>query len=225
MIFGYGDARQKEGIITQNMMSRKNFAFAFFAVALAGIAALAVFSPGTEPKIDFAQSAVPLPQNFPDGFVQYARVDRKDGTIRDLYINQESLEALRQQGLFGIPNQTILFIDGYYAARDEAGELLFDEAGHLMKGEPFEAIHLSEKRTDWRAEDFPGGVRSGNWNFGSFDAQSGANFSESINACFNCHNTTIETDFAYSAPDLLRFVRTGEVQYRWCELSGRTPCV
>jgi hypothetical protein len=71
--------------------------------------------------------------------------------------------------------------------------------------------------------DFTSSARNGGWNFGSFDIQTGANYNESLNACFLCHNTAPQ-DFTYSV-DLMRdFVQSGEAVYFMCRTTGRTAC-
>ena len=81
-----------------------------------------------------------------------------------------------------------------------------------------------EKRDNWQEADFISAARAGGWNFASFEAGTLQYTDESINDCFNCHNTTLRTEFVYSRNELQRFVFSDEVQYVYCDQTGRTPC-
>ena len=161
-----------------------------------------------------------FPAAYRETFVHYARVDRIDGTVRDLYVSPGALDAVSGP----LPVDTTFVIEGYYAAVDEAGAYLTDEAGRFIIGEPFETLHIIQKRGDWTAADFPGQTRAGDWNFGSFRADTGQRFDEDLLACFNCHNASPRTDFIYSRPLLTNYRRTGLVQYFFCNVSARVAC-
>lgn len=167
---------------------------------------------------------VQLPGDFPTGFVQYARVDRVDKTIREIFVSQAAVDAI--QGWQPLPNGTMIVIVGYHAQRGADGEALRDANGFWLPGESAAPIHVAEKRDDWTTADFTeDGVRNGAWNFGSFDAVSLARTDEDLVQCFNCHSTTGGTDFIWTHGELARYVRdSGAVQYRYCDLSGRSPC-
>jgi hypothetical protein len=167
-------------------------------------------------------SGANLPENYPADFVQYARVDRTDGTIRDLYIARDALETTLSNG--SLRDDAIIVIDGYDARRDANGDLLLDENGHYVKDVPFESFHIAVKRPDWDELDFPTTVRAGNWNFFSFDQQTHEPFDEDLGACFNCHQATPQSDFIYTRRQLARFASSGEVQYFLCNLSERIAC-
>lgn len=164
---------------------------------------------------------VSLPADYQEIFIHYAQVERPDGTIRDLYISPNARNTSRSSGL---PQDTTIIIEGYYAAKDSAGAYLRDTDGHYLKGEPFEMLHVIQKRNNWADADFPGQTRAGDWNFGSFNATTGAPFEEDLLACFNCHNATPRTDFIYSRPLLNDYQQSDLLQYFYCELSGRVAC-
>jgi hypothetical protein len=123
-----------------------------------------------------------------------------------------------------LPEGTILVIDGYHAAQNAQGEYLKDVNGRFIKGEPFEEIHVLQKRSDWQESEFPSEARAGDWNFGSFSRSSGEIFDEDLNACFHCHRPTSNTDFVYSYPHLADFTLKGKTQYFWCDLPERIAC-
>ena len=168
-------------------------------------------------------SSVRLPANYAEQFVQYATVQRIDGTIRHIYINPEAIEAI-QNGSRRLPNHTVIVIEGFDALQDTAGKYVVNDLGQFETGAPFEMLHVLEKRDDWAAADFVSENRIGQWNFGSFDTDTGGYFDENMSACFHCHNATDRTDFLYSAPLLSRFIQTQQVQFLACNLPDRIAC-
>lgn len=166
-------------------------------------------------------SGVRLPLNYRSTYLHYATIERPDGTIRDIYINPE---ALASSGDYLLPNHTTIVIEGYYAQRDENGEIRLDSTNHYLRGEPFEAVHVREKSSNWSRADFVSEVRSGQWNFGSFEAQTGQPFKESITACFNCHNASSQPDFLFTFPQLYSYAVSNELQFYFCNLTGRSAC-
>lgn len=176
---------------------------------------------GCAAQAESRQPGVTFPPNYPEDFVQYARVDRTDGKIRDLFINRAAFEVF--QAGYPLPDNTIFVIDGYYASRDEDGSLRLDEQGRYIKDAPFENFHVAHKRSDWTDADFLNNNRIGQWNFGSFKPD-GAPFDEDLNACFNCHQVPTHTDFTYTYRQLARFASSGEIQYFLCNLSERVAC-
>jgi len=168
-------------------------------------------------------SAVNFPSQYRTQFIQYATVQRPDGTIRNLYINPEAITFIKRGSAF-LPDNTVIVIDGYYALKTSAHEYQFDGNGRYVNGDSFEMLHVIEKRDDWTPADFVGENRIGNWNFGSFDMATGGYFDENMSACFHCHNATSQTDFLYSASLLGRYLQTGEVQFFICDLPDRIAC-
>lgn len=182
---------------------------------------LAACSAGGEPDGQ-PYNGVPYPADYATGYVHYATIDRGDATIRDLYVSPRALQGLRSSGR--LPHDSVLVIELWQAAVDGDGEPLLDAAGHLRKGEMQSTLHVAHKRMDWEAADFPGAARAGNWNFGSFERESGARIDEDLVACFNCHQASSRNDFLYSARELARFAMSDTTQYFFCELSRRSPC-
>lgn len=167
-------------------------------------------------------SGVAYPENYRENLVHYATVDRADGTTRDLYISPNALDFLDKRGI--IPPNTVIVIEAYDALRDADNTPIEDSQGHFIKGAPMAMLHVLEKREDWSADDFVSGARIGDWNFGSFGVENQQPFDENLTACFNCHNPTPQTDFLYSFPLLARYLRTGQVQYSYCDLPDRLAC-
>jgi hypothetical protein len=177
------------------------------------------------PTVGFPASGVSLPANYRSTFVHYATVDRIDNVIRDLYINPETADNFKHGGLgYALPDRTIIVIEAYAAKLDADKKPLHDADGHLIKDAPLPMVHVAEKRSDWQASDFVSVARAGQWNFGSFDFNTGAHYVEDLTACFNCHNATPETDFVYSYRLLALYAVRGGVQYSYCKEPDRIAC-
>ncbi len=167
-------------------------------------------------------AGVSYPADYAATFEHYATVDRGDATIRDLFISPHALQGLRSTGR--LPHDSVLVIDLWQAALDENGEPLLDADGRYRKAEMQPTLHVAHKRTDWSSEDFGSAARAGNWNFGSFERESGAHVDENLTACFNCHQANARSDFVYSAQQLVRYAMSDTTQYFFCELAHRNPC-
>lgn len=206
--------------------------FAILGLVLFGIGLVIISQIGDdEPQVTpqppssddpiFPVSSVRYPTNFQSEFLHYATVDRIDGTVRDLYINPSAVDNIRGGRL---PAGTTLVVVAYKAEKDASGDPITDSDGHFVRGEPFEMIHVLERRDNWRSSDFVSHLRNGDWNFGSFDAITGDPFNEDTASCFNCHNVAASSDFLYSVDELNRFLRTGTVQNAFCDLPNRLAC-
>lgn len=206
------------------LYSRKSFA-AVLIIVFVALAAASLFARRSASPPDAAEARsgdLRFPATFPENFVQYARVDRGDGKIRDLFISRSALDAMALG--FDLPDYAVLIIAGYEAQRGEDGAFLRDENGWFVKGQPFESFHIAEKRSNWRLEAFPAPDFAGAWNFGSFTQEGREPFDEDLAACFNCHQTTIQTDFVYTRRQIIHFARTGQTQYFYCPLAERVAC-
>lgn len=169
-----------------------------------------------------ASLGVALPADYHQNLVQYARVDREDQTIRELFVRPETIEQI--QSSRALADGTVIVIEAYHALENAEGEPLLDADGRYLKGEPLEMVHVIEKRPNWTDADFTSAARSGTWNFGSYQFDSSERFDEDLSACFNCHNATPATDFVYTYPLLLAYALTGDVQYFYCDIGGRVAC-
>ena len=195
---------------------------------LIGFSCLLLFAITSLPSSQNAQSdadpaprssGVQLPTDFQNTLVHYATVERRDGTIRDVYINAEAIEAVRNRGF--LPNNTIMVIEGFDSQLDADGQFVTDDNGHFIKGEPLEMIHVAHQNAAWTDADYVDDTRLANWNFGSFSAETLDPFVEPIAPCFQCHSPhggpfTLNTLRTYS--------RSGDVQYVYCDQIGRSPC-
>jgi hypothetical protein len=193
-----------------------------FGVSMVVIA-ITITPTASAPTEPAEYSGVRLPADYETRFIQYAAVQRPDGTSRRLYINPEAIDAIKN-GSTQLPNNTIIVIDGYYAQSDTDGGYEVDPTGRYINGDEFEMLHVIEKRNNWSAADFVSENRVGNWNFGSFDTRTGGYYDENMSACFHCHNATSRTDFLYSLPLLRQYLTTQEIQFFVCDLPDRLAC-
>ncbi len=187
-------------------------------VLAAWVASADLAPPAPTPR---ATVGVTYPRNYRQEFTQYATIQRPDGTIRDVYMNEVGISAIRSYHV--LPFGTVIAIEGFDALKNAQGEYVTDASGHYVKGELLPFVHVREKRVDWSGADFTSSARNGGWNFGSFDVQTGAIHNESLNACFLCHNTAPQ-DFTYSVDQMRGFAQTGDVVYFMCPTTGRTAC-
>jgi hypothetical protein len=198
------------------------FTILFISAACASNSAKPEAPASPPPDFKFKPSNVELPENYRTEFLHYATVDHSDAVIRNIYISPQAANDL-QVG-YSLPNQTIIVIEAYNAELDLDGEPLRDANGRYIKAEPLDMVHVAEKRFDWSESDFSGTVRAGSWNFGSYAYETGDLYDEDINACFNCHNATGNSDFIYTYSLLGRYKRSGETQYLYCDLPDRIAC-
>jgi len=188
-------------------------------LGIVGLPLIAMALPQNPPTAPSLPRGVSYPSDYQTSFIHYATIQRPDGTIRHLYINPEAVQSFGQ-----LPDQTTIVIEGYTALTDANGEFQVDDNGYYLPGESLEAVHVRQKRSDWSPADFVSELRTGQWNFGSFDVQSGQPYDESINACFNCHNASRQPEFLFSASLLAQYQQTGELQVYLCKQTGRTEC-
>jgi hypothetical protein len=196
------------------------FTLVLTIVIVVFIASAATPTTSTNINALLTPSGVKYPEHYRTRFHLYTSVQRPDGTIRDLYINDVGVQGLKYGNL---PPGTIIVIEGFHALNETGGKFLVDQNGRYIKGDAFPMIHVREKRSDWSSADFASNARNGLWNSGSFELQTGQPFIESLSACFHCHNTA-PNDFLYSMPQLEAYLQSGEQQYQYCRTTGRTAC-
>ncbi len=172
------------------------------------------YPPGREP--------ITLPANFRDELIHYMTVDRVDEVTRNLYISPQALEAVRNGD--SIPENTLIVIEAFNAARNPDGSVQTDDDGWLIPGEPLEEIHVGERRSTWQISDLAASSHLGGWNFAAFDFDTQLPVSSTLNDCFSCHDAADRREFIFSFPQLNRFARTGELEQVYCRLADRQIC-
>jgi plastocyanin len=160
-----------------------------------------------------------LPNNYGQLFFLYNIVDRPDGFVRKLYIDQNGLEAIKNGKV--LPAGTTTVIETYSAKQSADGKFLNDKTGHMIAGQ-LQNIHLGEKVKGFSV-GFPSDLQNGDWEYGTFDANGQRTVSD-FATCRSCHVLANQQDFIFSMPQLVTAATTGEVQYRYCNLPDRQVC-
>lgn len=199
------------------------------AVLVYGIGVLAVLAmaiasrpaPSPVPSTVSLTGPMTLPTDYRSSFIEYAVVDRPDGITRTLYISPESFAAL-QRGE-PLPNGTRIVIEAFAGTPNDQGQLV---AGDMI---PF--IHMAEKRESWRLDELHTSAKVGDWNFASFESDTGVPSDpntpgENLNDCFTCHdsNASPTRDFIFTRRDIDLFANTKTPQYILCNQPERIPC-
>ena len=162
-----------------------------------------------------------LPANYRENLVHYATVDRVDGMTRNLYITQETLDAIEADT--PIPDYTVIVIEAFHAETED-GRFVYDENNRYIPAEMEPEVHMAEFRSTWRIEDLAASSHVGGWNFGAFDFETGVANRSELADCFSCHEAAVQRGFLFSESLLRAYIRTGQVQYDYCGLPERSIC-
>lgn len=174
------------------------------SVASGGATITPTYAPGREP--------IQLSTTYQDELVHYATVERSDGVIRFLYISPQAIEAVREGEL--LPERTLVVIEAYRPLDNNPAERQRDPE-----------VHVAESRSTWQIADLAASSRVGTWNFGAFDADTGAVITATgLNDCFSCHEAAQTRNFIFSNTLLEAYAQTDQVQYSYCPRPGRTVC-
>jgi hypothetical protein len=134
--------------------------------------------------------------------VLYDVLDQPDlKEIREAYISSDAFKNFRPGEPF--PSGTVLTLPTFKALLNEAGELVRDPNGRLVRGR-LDRIVVMEKRTGWGAE-YPEELRNGEWEYERFQPDGARDQSADIPGCFKCHKPKSELDFVFTHPQIVRF--------------------
>ena len=179
------------------------------------------------------RARVEFPQNFRQTMALYSTVDRADGKVYEIYINQAALQQWRTNRT--LPDGTVFAIESFVAQRAANGQLQRDARGRLVKGESENEIHVSEKRTNWAqngeqtSRGLLGGqqTQNGSWRVGAFDLRTGqpiAKTTAQIAECHTCHLERRAEDFVLSRGLLDGFARSNQPSYISFSCGAREIC-
>jgi hypothetical protein len=136
--------------------------------------------------------------------VLYDVLDQPDlKEIREAYVNSEALKGFKPGEPF--PSGTVLSLPTFKALLNEAGELVRDPNGRLVRGR-LDRIVVMEKRAGWGVE-YPEELRNGEWEYERFLPDGARDPGADIPGCFKCHKPKAELDFVFTLPQLERFSR------------------
>ena len=154
-----------------------------------------------------------LAPDFRSTMQHYAIVDRNDGRVYDLYVNDHALETWQAERR--LPDGTVFAIESFAPHPDGAR----NGDGTLVRGASDHDVHLSMKSTRWEPSDaittagllFGRETQDGTWRMGGFDPRTGlVTEGLDIAECHECHVDRRAEDFILSRGLLDRFARSGE---------------
>jgi len=159
-------------------------------LAIGGVAALALASPGTA-----GPDKIQYPANWKD-HVLYITVDRYDiKQHRELYASTQAAVDAMKAGQ-PLPDGTVLTLVQYKAQLDAAGMPVKDAKGRFVKGD-FVAYTVMEKKAGYGTE-YPPELRNGDWEYAVFNAEGKLNDKANYKACFECHKPHAKQDYVIS---------------------------
>jgi hypothetical protein len=143
---------------------------------------------------------IELPADWAARFVRYTTVDKPDRKIiRNIYINPEAYAALRPGA--PMPYGSVVIMADQRARLDAQGVPLLDANGRMIPEQPFIAVAVQQKERGW-GEGYGPDLRNGEWEYASFNAQTGARIERPMNACFTCHlQARAQQDFTFTTWD------------------------
>jgi hypothetical protein len=177
---------------------------------------------------------VEFPRDFRTGMAHYATVDRADGKVYELYVNEAALAGWQRFRPF--PEGAVFAIESFLAERNADGSPRTGAGGRLVKGRSENEIHVSAKRSDWPPDGECSGeslmqgqpAGSGRWRVGAFDPRDGKRIERASHPpgeCVQCHTDRRGEDFLLSAGLLDTFRRTRQtVYFRWTQCGERDIC-
>jgi len=159
-------------------------------LAIGGVAALALTSPGTA-----GPDKIQYPANWKD-HVQYLTVDRYDiKQHRELYASTQAAVDAMKAGK-PLPDGTVLTLVQYKAVVDAAGAPVKDAKGRFTKGD-LVAYTVMEKKAGYGTE-YPPELRNGDWEYAVFNGEGKLNDKANYKACFECHKPHEKMDYVIS---------------------------
>ena len=159
-------------------------------LAIGGVAALALASPGTA-----GPDKIQYPANWKD-HVLYITVDRYDiKQHRELYASTQAAVDAMKAGQ-PLPDGTVLTLVQYKAQLDAAGMPVKDAKGRFTNGD-FVAYTVMEKKAGYGTE-YPPELRNGDWEYAVFNAEGKLNDKANYKACFECHKPHAKQDYVIS---------------------------
>ncbi|MEO0561910.1 MAG: cytochrome P460 family protein [Chloroflexota bacterium] len=154
--------------------------------------------------------------NYREDFVQYATITRPDNLSRDLYISPDVAEVIANNSTARLPEGTTIVIEAHRVRAGIGG-------AHERTGIA-DNVHVAVKNSNWGPEDYQTNERAGDWNYFSFDPETGVISDESTFECFDCHANNSQIDFLFSRRQLVAFGETNTIQDEFCNLPNRIPC-
>jgi len=138
---------------------------------------------------------IAFPENYRSTYTNYLSLDRTqnpDQVIR-LFANDVAMQGPGEDGKF--PYGSILVAEVYKAKLDGDGKVITSSLGQRIS-DKFALVAVMQREEGW-GEQYPEGVRNGNWDMAAFNPD-GTKADKDITACLACHAPLTETNFVFS---------------------------
>jgi len=144
---------------------------------------------------------IAFPDNYRTTYTNYLSLDRTqnpDQIIR-LFANDVAMQGPDKDGK--LPYGSILVAEIYKAKLDEDGAAITSSLGQRIS-DKFALVAVMQREEGW-GEQYPEGVRNGNWDMAAFNPD-GSTADKDIVACLSCHAPLTETNFLFSYDHLIK---------------------
>jgi Cytochrome P460 len=200
-----------------NFMQSAVLATGAALVAFSGFATLAQHASELAPV---SASSVGIPADFRSTMAHYATVERADGKLYELFVNEIALDGWLSERR--LPAGSVFAIESFNAERNAEGEVKRDDMQRMIKGESDHEVHLSTKQNSWQpngectSESLMNGTPMGlgQWRVTAFDPRDGQRIQQASHPpgeCHQCHTDRRGEDFILSRGLLDSYARIGQV--------------
>ena len=138
---------------------------------------------------------IKFPKDYRSTFTNYLSLDRTqnpDQVIR-LFANDIAMQGPGADGK--LPYGSVLVAEIHKAKKDADGNVMTSDLGRRMRG-GLALIAIMERGEGW-GENYPDGLRNGNWDFATFKPD-GSVADKDLNACRACHAPLVATNHLFS---------------------------
>jgi len=159
---------------------------------LAGLIVLLIGLPVTT-QAD--EEKVTLPENYRETFTNYLSLDRTqnpDQVIR-LFANDIAMQGPGDDGK--MPYGSIIVAEVFKAKLDADDKVVLSSLNRRIR-DKMVLIAIMQREEGW-GEQYPEGVRNGNWDMGAFKPD-GTTAGKNMVECLACHAPLASTNFLFS---------------------------
>lgn len=139
---------------------------------------------------------IAFPADYETKMQNYVSLDRtqnEDQVIR-LFAPEEALDAAKSGA--ELPYGTVLVAEIYKAKKDKDGKVIKSSLGRRIR-DKFAAIAVMQKEKGW-GEQYPEGLRNGDWDFAIFNPKGERLVDKDLNSCRGCHAPLRDTQHLFS---------------------------
>lgn len=163
-------------------------------VLLSGVTLLVAGCAGYEsrqaaaPPVD-GEIAVPANYRTWPRFV--GTIDKDNGQVREIYINDTGLEARRGDAF---PHGTISVMEIHSSRQNSDGTPVTGDDGRLVK-DALSKIFVMQKGKGWGGDLPEGALPNGEWVYGAYEADGVTPATSDFTACRGCHAPLADQDY------------------------------